>query len=145
MHQKLFIKITCLFMISVLLIASAPLYTIAALEPFVDYHDFYSMVSDPPTSRFANYFSSSTIDDGRIWVDKTVSTDTITFYDHIGNPTYTIDSKPDEFLITLSALSQSYYIDTVEEPTDTVFILDISGSMHIYQLGSDTRDRKSVV
>ena len=139
MRRKNFKQISALFIILILFIQVIPLHTFAAPEQYVNYHEFYSMISDPPTSRFSDYFSPSTIDNGRIWVDKTVTTGSKTFYDPYGHPISTITSKPDEFLVTLSALSQSYSIDTVVEPTDTVFVIDVSASMYVYQMGGASR------
>jgi hypothetical protein len=54
------------------------------------------------------------VHDGRIWTDKTVRT----------------GSDVDDFDITLSALSQSFPINSgYAIPTDTVFVIDVSGSM----------------
>ncbi|MCL1802563.1 MAG: VWA domain-containing protein [Eubacteriaceae bacterium] len=97
------------------------------------------MLSDHHTSRFSDYFEPSSIDNGHIWVDKTVNTGDIIFYDHQGDPIHTVHANMDEFLITLSALSQSYTVDVVDVPTDTVFVLDVSSSMYIYKMGAETR------
>ncbi|MCL2461927.1 MAG: hypothetical protein FWF44_04615, partial [Defluviitaleaceae bacterium] len=140
MKKHFFIRLISLLMISVLLL---PVPTAAAAEAAPDGRAFFrsvsNMLSDPDTSRLTDHLHASTIENGRIWTDKTVNTDTITFYDAEGNPVNTINSAPDEFLVTLSALSQSYSIETVVEPTDTVFILDVSASMDVYQLGGVSR------
>ncbi|MDR2649009.1 MAG: VWA domain-containing protein, partial [Clostridiales bacterium] len=112
---------------------------ISAAERQPQFLDIYPMTADPRTDRFVEYFSSSTLENGRIWVDKTVNNETITFYDIHGEELQTIMSRPDDFLVTLSALSQSYSIETVTEPTDAVFVLDVSASMDVYRLGGDSR------
>lgn len=139
MSQKRPMKLAGLITALILLIPAALSPAFAAPFPHEDYRDIYGMVSDPDTSRFANYFAPSTIENGHIWVDKTVNTDSVTFYDHEGWPIHTINSKPEDFLVTLSALSQSYSIETIVEPSDTVFILDVSASMYVYQLGGVSR------
>ena len=101
-------------------------------------------ISDPDTSRFADYFSPSTLENGRLWVDKTVTADSISLYDADGNPTLQINANKDDFLVALSALSQSYSVDTAIEPTDAVFILDVSGSMYTNKLGELTRSEVMV-
>jgi uncharacterized protein YegL len=103
------------------------------------YTDIYPMAADPDTSRFAEQFSPSTLENGRLWTDKSVSVEHITYYDIQGHPLTTIHSDKDEFLVSLSALSQSYSIETIIEPTDAVFVLDVSASMYVYQLGGVPR------
>ena len=93
--------------------------------------------ADPGTNNSTKYFYPSTLENGRIWTDKTVSADNSVIYDIAGNPAKIIDAKPNEFLITLSALSQSYTVDTVVEPTDSVFVLDVSASMYINKLDNE--------
>lgn len=60
---------------------------------------------------------------GRIWTDKSVSTDSIEFGDTIA-----VDKGDSDFLVTYSAMATSQII-TGQAPTDTVFILDLSASM----------------
>jgi hypothetical protein len=105
----------------------------------VQYDDIYEMTADPSTSRFAEYFTPATLDNGRLWADKSVSANSETFYNIDGKPLLTVDSEKDEFLVTMSTLSQSYTIETVVEPTDAVFIIDVSASMDIYKLGNVSR------
>lgn len=74
-----------------------------------------SKVADPATDDVANIFSNlPAVDDGRIWTDKTVRP---------------IDGQTD-FEVTLSALSQSVPTrEGYQIPADTVFTIDVSGSM----------------
>ncbi|MCL2632069.1 MAG: Cna B-type domain-containing protein [Coriobacteriia bacterium] len=103
------------------------------------FSDVFTKVADPNTSNHVNYFGSTTLDNGRIWTDKSVNTDAATIYDSGGNAAVTITaSSPESFLVTLSALSQSYTVDILAEPVDVVFIIDISGSM-TESLGDSTR------
>lgn len=60
---------------------------------------------------------------GRIWTDKSVSTDSIQFGDDIE-----VEKDNSDFLVTYSAMATSQII-TGQAPTDTVFILDLSASM----------------
>ena len=94
----------------------------------------FNKISDPDTSNAIDWFADSALDNGRLWTDKTVSANRALICDAAGKPTFGIDAKTDEFLVTLSALSQSYNSDAIVEPTDTVFILDISASMYINKL-----------
>ncbi|MCL2013940.1 MAG: hypothetical protein FWG69_03015 [Oscillospiraceae bacterium] len=96
------------------------------------FSDVFDMRSDPDTANAE--FDPSTLENGRLWTDKTVSEDKFILYDTAGKPIDGIDAQPDEFLITLSALSQSFSVDTFVEPTDTVFVLDVSASMYINKL-----------
>ncbi|MCL2462119.1 MAG: VWA domain-containing protein, partial [Defluviitaleaceae bacterium] len=136
------IKKTLLFLLSLLfLLPCCPpaAYTAAEHAAARPFREVYPMAADPDTSRFSENFSQSTVENGRIWIDKTVNTDSVTFYDVNGRPVSNVTAAPDEFLVTLSALSQSYSVETVVEPTDAVFILDVSGSMHSNNLGNQTR------
>lgn len=74
-----------------------------------------SKVADPATDDVANIFSNlPAVDDGRVWTDKTVRP--------IGGQT--------DFEVTLSALSQSVPTrEGYQIPADTVFTIDVSGSM----------------
>ena len=95
-------------------------------------------VSDPDTSNnWQNVLSSegqaSTKNIGRIWTDKTVTTDDYKFAD--GSPldgkTISKDSNA-EFLVGLSALSSTSNLKEMVQtstPLDIVLVLDVSGSM----------------
>ena len=84
-----------------------------------------SGISDPDTSAPANMGFNDTPGqhDGRIWTDKSVDT-----------------GPGQDFTITLSALSQSFPIrDGYAIPADTVFIIDVSGSMYQETIGGRPR------
>ena len=76
--------------------------------------DIINREVDPPTSGQMGFSNLYSVHDGRIWTDKTVRAGT----------------GPDEFNVTLSALAQSFPLSSgYTIPADTVFIIDISGSM----------------
>jgi len=84
-----------------------------------------------PSGVFSNEVGSDgvPIDDGRIWTDKTV----------------TLGSELDEFDITLSALGQSFNIETdVPVPSDTVIIIDVSTSMRTNNVGTGPSARSRI-
>ncbi|MCL2883438.1 MAG: VWA domain-containing protein, partial [Coriobacteriia bacterium] len=89
----------------------------------------FNKLADPDTSDAAGYFSPSVIQNGQLWTDKSVNADEATIYDSSGNAISSVAADPDQFLITLSALSESYAVDSVVKPIDAVFVVDISGSM----------------
>ena len=103
------------------------------------YMNVYPMIADPTTHRVRDNFESSTLENGRLWVDKSVSVDNMSLSTQLGKETDIVNSNADDFLITLSALSQSYSTDEIMTPTDVVFIIDVSSSMDVYQLGSVSR------
>lgn len=77
--------------------------------------------------------NSSTRYDGRVWTDKTVSTEDVSF-DGIDE---TIQNDSD-FLVTYSALATSTQVSGESTvPTDVVFIVDLSGSMSNGDSGMD--------
>ncbi len=94
-----------------------------------------STLSDPSTltgweDAFGTENTLSTNDIGRIWVDKSVSTNNVTLSGDIGQ-NVTINKAADaEFLVGLSALGSAADIHgAVSVPTDTVFVLDMSPKM----------------
>jgi len=103
--------------------------------------DIESKISDLDTSNFA--FSNAVIpgstditfintpdNNGRIWTDKSVNWDQAFIYDVNGGVVNTVQAPDDGFLVTLSALSQGIAVeDIIVEPSDTVFVIDVSGSM----------------
>ncbi|MCL2402670.1 MAG: VWA domain-containing protein [Coriobacteriia bacterium] len=69
---------------------------------------------DPDTSNDMGFINVPRVHDGRIWTDKSV----------------TPGLEEDDFTVTLSALSQSFStIEGYAIPADTVFVIDVSGSM----------------
>ncbi|MCL1983590.1 MAG: Cna B-type domain-containing protein [Clostridiales bacterium] len=118
---------------------------LAAAVDEVDYRSVFNMVADPDTSYFLDYFPPSTMDNGQLWVDKTVSEDSVTFYEPDGDVKYYESVAEDEFIVTLSALSQGYSIESAKEPTDTVFILDFSNSMYVYSITTSAGSRRRSV
>lgn len=65
---------------------------------------------------------------GRIWTDKTVSSEDITFSGDASSEEIRVERGDADFLITYSALATSQSVVT-EQPVDVAFILDISASM----------------
>lgn len=64
---------------------------------------------------------------GRVWADKTVTTDDQTFSGDVGTVTVQNDS---DFLVTYSALATTQSITgEAQSPVDVVFVVDFSGSM----------------
>jgi len=99
-------------------------------------------ISDQDTSNFAftnvpdianavnTIFVNTPANDGRIWTDKSVNANQAFIYDTTGGVADVVQAPPNEFLVTLSALSQSVNTSQIiVEPSDTVFIIDVSGSM----------------
>ena len=71
--------------------------------------------------------ADSTLLDGRIWSDKSVSTESLTFTGDAGSIAVENDA---DFLVTYSALATStQLIQETTAPVDIVFILDFSASM----------------
>ena len=115
-------------------------------------------ISDQDTSNFTftnapdiatatnTIFVNTPANDGRVWTDKSVNATQAFIYDNAGGVVDVVSAPDDEFLVTLSALSQS--INTSEiiiEPSDTVIIIDVSGSMASNTVPGDGRSRIAVV
>lgn len=96
-----------------------------------------SKVADDAT--YKNYLEvlddeNNTLNDGRIWADKTVTTGSITFStDNTTNENkvapVTVDIGNSDFLVTYSALATSTEVEQ-STPVDVVFVLDLSASMN---------------
>ena len=130
-------KFTAIILFIILIILSS--YTFAANTTNTAYKDIYHMIADPTTHSVIEKFQSSTLENGRLWVDKSVTTNDIKFDNESGQQVDVATTNPNEFLVTLSALSQSYSTDQIVIPSDVVFILDVSSSMDVYQLGGVSR------
>ena len=79
----------------------------------------------------ANALDDSTKNVGRIWTDKSVSTEDVTLTNQAYTDTREINKNTDsDFLISLSALSSTAKITgQTTVPLDIVLVLDVSGSM----------------
>jgi len=81
-------------------------------------------VADPNTSTDMRFVDVPMIHDGRIWTDKSVDT----------------GSGEDDFVVTFSALSQTFPVTAgYQIPADTVFVIDVSGSMTNIDPGAGRR------
>lgn len=100
-------------------------------------------VADPNTaSSWRNWgLDQSTQSVGRVWTDKTVSTEDINLTGAGG--TMTITKSPEaDFLTAFSALSSTSNLkSTVAQPLDIVLVLDASGSMDDPMGNSDSTKR----
>ena len=88
---------------------------------------------------------TSTRYSGRVWTDKTVTTEDQTFKDPNDPDSQTVTVQNDsDFLVTYSALATS--TETIRQrPTDTVFVLDFSMTMGQRMDGSEIKaDRNQV-
>jgi len=116
-----------------------------------------AMVSDLDSSNFSFSnairpgmtditFVNTPQNDGRVWTDKSVNNDRAFIYDTSGGVVSSVPAPANEFLVTLSALSQSINIQNIiVEPSDTVFVIDVSGSMVTNSVPGDGRSRIAVV
>ncbi|MCL2201507.1 MAG: VWA domain-containing protein, partial [Oscillospiraceae bacterium] len=109
-----------------------------------------SLVTDRDTSipSFSNAIINGVgAEDGRIWTNKSVNVGSANIFDMAGGVVDIVSaSNDDDFLITLSALSQSFQVqDIIVEPTDTVFVIDVSGSMVSNTVPGDGRTRIAVL
>ena len=94
-----------------------------------------TMVTDPTT--FNNWESESNpvnpSSTGRVWVDKSVSTQVVELPTGSNNSTVKVSPNSGEFLVGLSALSSAVKTSgmvNATKPLDIVLVLDTSGSMN---------------
>ena len=135
MHPENKVKTTFYRSLCLILAASLLITTVFAvtLAVHADGNPGYtvkidSRVADPDTSApvHRGFLDTARLHDGRIWTDKSVSVNT--------------GEGADDFTVTLSALSQSFPIsEGYVVPADTVFIIDVSGSMADENIGGRPR------
>lgn len=89
---------------------------------------------DDTRGTYTTYLNDETSDElttefsGRVWADKTVTTDDQTFSGDVGSA-ITVQNDSD-FLVTYSALATTQSITgEAQSPVDVVFVVDFSGSM----------------
>jgi len=167
--QKILIKALCMFLAVLMFISVFALDTggivdtpvaeaISTGTPGVSMED---KVSDIDTSNFvfvneadlgsmpANYqFVNRSANDGRIWTDKSVNANQAFIYDTLGGVVgvEAVQREGTEFLVTYSALSQTVNTtNIIVEPSDTVFVIDVSGSMVSNNVPGDGRSRIAVI
>lgn len=145
MHSKLIRLQTALLTLALLFTVLIPVSAYAEGETAAAQAtaDGSTTISDPNTlnawERTQAYNNATT---GRIWADKTVEEDEITFSGELKNqPAIKVsDTKDADFLVALSALSS--YASTTTTNTqalDIVMVLDASGSMDKTISGSTKR------
>lgn len=90
-----------------------------------------SLVNDAPTvNAWENIITKDTSNIGRIWTDKSVSSDEMSVDLGKGKKENVKKQDGSDFLVGLSALSStSNTMKTVSKPLDIVLVMDVSGSM----------------
>ncbi len=90
-----------------------------------------SLVNDAPTvNAWENIITKDTSNIGRIWTDKSVSSDEMSVDLGKGEKENVKKRDGSDFLVGLSALSStSNTMKTVSKPLDIVLVMDVSGSM----------------
>ena len=102
------------------------------------FSDAFMKVADPDTSFASGRFNDTSIENGRVWADKTVFTGSAPVHSILDTPIKTYNVNDDEFMVAISALSQSFNIQTVVAPIDVVFVIDVSSSMAAQPSGAST-------
>lgn len=128
--SKTFIKRPLCFILSLLMIVGLYPFSIlsagsAVPTPFSAMGE--TKTADPSTMNdWVKYFNETTTEyAGGVWTDKSVFTDASAF-----TANGISMKKTDDFLVALSAMASNMTIAGMEyAPTDTVFLLDVSGSM----------------
>lgn len=119
-------RITSIFLVFSLLLTMLPLIAPSSAAATAN----GNCIADPSTmDSWKDFFSLegdiSTENAGRVWMDKSVFTDASAFAG-----TGISQSKSDSFLVALSTIAANMSITGVSHvPTDTMLILDVSGSM----------------
>lgn len=134
MHSKLIRLQTALLTLALLFTVLVPVSAYAAGETTAAQGTANSKtVSDPNTFNawvYTQAYNNATT--GRIWADKTVEEEQITFTGDLADkdPIAVPKDKKADFLVALSALSSHASTTTTDtKPLDVVLVLDASGSM----------------
>lgn len=128
-NVNMFKKLLSLVLCGVLLMTYLPGLSLTALAADGNSAPYYERVTDANTmNNWTKYFDLNdlnTVNAGGVWTDKSVFTDASAFNDKI-----TMRDDGRNFLTALSAIAANKEIvgySTI--PTDTVLVLDLSGSM----------------
>lgn len=135
MHSKLIRLQTALLTLALLFTVLVPVSAYAAGETTAAQGTAHSeTISDPNTFNawvYTQAYNNATT--GRIWADKTVEEEQITFTGDLADKAPIAVPKEDkkaDFLVALSALSSHASTTTTDtKPLDVVLVLDASGSM----------------
>ena len=130
MHSKFVRLQTALLILALLFTVLVPIPAYAVGDGSAEGTAKPETISDPDTFNAWEYtqgYNNSTT--GRIWADKTVEENKITFSgDLAGKPDIAVPQGAD-FLVALSALSSYASTTTTDtQPLDIVMVLDASGS-----------------
>ena len=145
MHSKFVRLQTALLMLALLftVLVSVPAYAVG--EGAEGTANSETIISDPDTFNAWEYtqgYNNSTT--GRIWADKTVEENKITFSGDLAGqaPIAVPKDKGADFLVALSALSSYASTTTTDtQPLDIVMVLDASGSMDDAMGNNDSTKR----
>ena len=132
MHSKLIRLQTALLTLALLFTVLVPVSAYAAGETTAAQGTAHSeTVSDPNTFNawvYTQAYNNATT--GRIWADKTVEEEQITFTGDLADKAPIAVPDKADFLVALSALSSHASTTTTDtKPLDVVLVLDASGSM----------------
>ena len=136
MIKKIFGKRTVSMLLAVLMVIGlVPFSVNTAIASSVLGGTNTDRVSDPSTmDDWTNYFGPSvmsTVNAGSIWTDKSVFTDASAF------PGISLNNS-EGFLVALSAIASNLTVEGMSYvPTDTMLILDVSGSMNTNGLSDE--------
>ena len=140
MHSKFVRLQAALLMMALLFTVLVPVPAYAVGEEGAGGTANSVTISDPDTFNAWEYtqgYNNSTT--GRIWADKTVEEDKITFSGDLKNQDPIKVPQGADFLVALSALSSYASTTTTDtQPLDIVMVLDASGSMND-PMGSNDR------
>lgn len=120
-------RIMSIFLVVAILFTMIPMFTMSASAAGVN----SDRVADPSTmDSWRKFFTPtgmiSTENAGGVWVDKSVFTDASAFA-QLGIS----QDNPESFLVALSAMAANMSITGMSHvPTDTILVLDVSGSMN---------------
>lgn len=143
MHSKFVRLQAALLMMALLFTVLVPVPAYAVGEEGAEGTANSVTISDPDTFNAWEYtqgYNNSTT--GRIWADKTVEEDKITFSGDLARQDPIKVPQGADFLVALSALSSYASTTTTDtQPLDIVMVLDASGSMNDPMGNNDSTTR----
>ena len=123
-------RMGALLLAAVMVFGLIPTTTVAADDDMLRLVGQTNTVSDPAThTRLDGFYGQSTLNAGKITVDKSVSDSAVTVSS--GSASQTFTPGDDNFIVTVSQAAQVMGLTSQSSvPLDVVFILDTSGSMN---------------
>ncbi len=131
-HKSLIALLLTALMVLQIVAPTALRLNVGGVSPYATSGTFVSVVDRDTTNQYTVSLgdNASTEYAGRLWSDKTVFDDDVTFATFGGGQASFTKGNGEDFLVAFSTLGTSMAVSgETQAPLDVVFVIDISGSM----------------